>query len=400
MADYPVLRLRKGREVSVVYRHPWVFSGAIEKADVKPPHGALVRLLHNDGTFAAIGTWSAHSSIAVRIMDFADTVIGREWLIDRIRGADLKRRLMGYGPGTLTTGYRAVFGESDCLPGLVVDRYEDVLVMQISTKGMDALRPLVVEALKEVFRPLAVVERSDMRVRSEERLPLTVQILEGGEPGMVHFRENGLDFLACPTTGQKTGFYLDQKDLRAVIARHARGRKVLNLFSNSGASGIAAMMGSAESVHNVDCQADALELCNEHACMNGIDSRLFTTEKADIFSYFDYSRLGRYDMVILDPPALIKSMKDREEGLRSYHFLNRAAMRLLNDGAVLVSSSCSHFMKEDDLAVVLRRASVQAEGRLHVLDVVRQSPDHPVSVYFPEAAYLKSFVCLFSTAGH
>jgi len=398
--EYPVLQLRKGREISLIYRHPWIFSGALEKTEYKPPHGSLVHLAGAGDSVLATGTWSAHSSIAVRIFEFADTAIDIKWCIRKLREAEKRRELLGYGPGTSTTGYRVVFGESDGLPGLVVDRYGDVLVVQISTKGMDNLRPLLVEALTDVFQPSAIVERSDMKVRQEERLPQVAQMLLGEPPGLVDFLENGMHFLADPIDGQKTGFYLDQKDLRTVIRRYAKGRRVLNLFSNSGASGIEAMRGCALSVHNVDSQTEALALCNTHAAMNGVDEQLFTTEKADIFSYFDYSRPGTYDMVILDPPALMKSKKDREDGLRSYHFLNRAAMRLLKEGALLVTSSCSHFLKEDEFAVVLRRASVQAEASLHILDVVRQSPDHPQSVYFPEASYLKSFVCLLSPLVH
>lgn len=400
MKDYPVLRLRKGREISLVYRHPWIFSGALEKTEHKPPHGALVHLHGADGSVMATGTWSAYSSIAVRIFEFRDSVIDLEWFKRMFEEAYYRRYILGYGPGTATTGYRVVFGESDGLPGLVVDRYNDIFVMQLSTKGMDNLRSVAVEALTDIFSPRAIIERSDLKVRREERMPMLTQQLLGEPPGLVAFQEKGMHFLAAPAEGQKTGFYLDQKDLRQTITRYARGRRVLNLFSNSGASGIAAMKGGALSVHNVDCQKEALDLCETHAAMNGIDGQHFTTEKADIFSYFDYSKLGTYDMVILDPPALIKAKKDLEDGLRSYHFLNRAAMRLLNKGGILVTSSCSHFLKEDEFALVLRRASVQAESTLQILDMVRQSPDHPQSVYFPEALYLKSFVCLLLPLRH
>lgn len=400
MKDYPVLRLRKGREISLVYRHPWIFSGALEKTEHKPPHGALVHLHGADGSVMATGTWSAYSSIAVRIFEFRDSVIDLEWFKRMFEEADYRRVILGYGPGTATTGYRVVFGESDGLPGLVVDRYSDIFVMQLSTKGMDNLRSVAVEALTDIFSPRAIIERSDLKVRREERMPMLTQQLLGEPPGLVAFQEKGMHFLAAPAEGQKTGFYLDQKDLRQTITRYARGRRVLNLFSNSGASGIAAMKGGALSVHNVDCQKEVLDLCEAHAAMNGIDGQHFTTEKADIFSYFDYSRLGTYDMVILDPPALIKTKKDLEDGLRAYHFLNRAAIRLLNEGGILVTSSCSHFLKEDEFALVLRRASVQAESTLQILDMVRQSSDHPQSVYFPEALYLKSFVCLLLPLRH
>jgi 23S rRNA (cytosine1962-C5)-methyltransferase len=246
-----------------------------------------------------------------------------------------------------------------------------------------------------VFAPKTVTERSDQPVRREEKLGEVVKVQFGEPVREVAYHENGLKCFADVAGGQKTGAFFDQKDLRQFLATHpiVKGRSVLNLFSYTGLSGIAAVKGGATRVHNVDGSEDALLGCAKHAELNGVDAAAFSTEKADIFQWFNDNAESTYDMVVLDPPALIKANRDVEEGKKAYHFLNRAAMRAVKDGGILVTSSCSHFFPEEDLAFTLRRASVQAGVRLHVLEVIRQSPDHPQSVYFPEGTYLKTFIC-------
>ncbi len=389
----PMLKLKAGKEANVGFRHPWVFSGALEEVPEGVEHGAVVKLADRRGVVIGTGTYSATSSIAVRVFEFGEAEIDDVWIERTIRACDERRRLVGYGPGTETTGYRVVFGEADGLPGLVVDRYADTLVFQISTAGTDRLRELVVQALEKIFKPAAVVERSDLPVREEEHLEEVKAPRAGSLPERVEFSEAGLNFFADVMNGQKTGFFLDQKDLRHAVGRLAAGREALNLFSYTGAAGVAAMKGGASRVHNVDASETALEGCKRHAEMNGIDQVRFTVEAADVFQFLSPKKEPEYDMVLLDPPALIKSRGDAEEGKKAYHFLNRAAMRLVRDGGLFVTSSCSQFMPEEDLAFALRRASVQAGVTLSVLKTIRQSSDHPLSVYFPEASYLKSFVC-------
>lgn len=391
--SYPILKLQAGKEANIGFRHPWAFSGAFEEGYKKPDHGVLVHVADRNGRIIGTGTYSRSSSIAVRVCEFKETTIDGAWFKAKIADAQAKRELLGYGPGTQTTGYRCVFGEADGIPGLVVDRYEDVIVFQIATAGMDGMRNWIVDALKAVFAPRAIVERSDMSGRREENLELIKEIRFGENPGQVAFLEHGRTCIADPMNGQKTGFFLDQKDLRTAVSKLAKGRDVLNLFSYSGAASLAALAGGATHVHNVDGSEDALKLVNEHAKMAGIAPDLCTTQKTDIFQWIARDENEPHDMVLMDPPALIKSMKDTEEGKKAYHFLNRAALKLVKDGGIFVTSSCSHFLNEEDFAFILRRASVQAGVDLQVLEVVRQSPDHPVSVYFPEAAYLKSFIC-------
>ncbi len=389
---HPVLILRPGKEANVAFLHPWIFSGAFEEISDDIPHGSVVRVADRSGRILATGTFSSKSSIAVRVFGGGEIEIDRAWLKRRLKEAEARRRLMGYGPGTATTGYRVVFGEADGLPGLVVDRYGEMAVFQISTAGMDALRNDLLAVLAEVLKPQAVIERSDILVRAEEDLGEVVKIHAGAADDLATFEEHGVRYLADVVQGQKTGFFLDQKDARAALGRLADGRTILNLFSYSGAAGIAMMRGGAASVHNVDASAEALDLCRRQAELHDISPEKFTGEQADIFQWLGAGQERRYGLVTMDPPALIKSMKDAEEGRKAYHFLNRAAMRLVEDGGVFATSSCSHFLSEDDLAFTLRRASVQAGIRLEMLAAIRQSPDHPQSVYFPESSYLKTFI--------
>lgn len=390
---YPTLTIIPGREISITSRHPWIFSGSLEKPSQDIPSGAVVSVTDSGGRIVATGTYSARSLIMVRVFEFGDAVIDKEMVCRRIREADQRRRLLGFGQDNLTTAYRVIFGESDHLPGLTVDRYGDVFVFQLSTAGMDNLRDLVIDGLIEVFDPAVIYERSDLPARVEEGLDLSSGFRRGDGSGTVEFTEHGRRYLANYQSGQKTGFFLDQRDLRQEIYRLASGRKTLDLFSYTGAGGIAAMAGGAEEVAFVDASRGALEICRKQIELNGIDPARADERCSDIFQWLGSRVKPEYDMVLLDPPALIKSRRHAEAGRKGYHFLNRAVMRIINDGGILVTSSCSAFFTEADFAITLRRAAEQAGVELNLLKTIRQSPDHPLSLTFPESFYLKSFIC-------
>ena len=393
---YPLLRLRKGKEQSVHYRHPWIFSGAFENLKESGiASGSLVHVADCEGKIVATGTFSFHSMIAVRVFDFGKACIDRTWLREKITNAEAHRTQLGYGPGTETTGYRVCFGEADGLPGLVVDRYEDVLVVQISTAGAEGLKEMILDVLKEIFSPTAIVEKSNLPSRKDEKLEMREEILYGKLKDAVEFQEQGLKFFCDPLKGQKTGFFLDQKDLRREIQKWAKGRKVLNLFSYTGAAGVYAMKGGAKSVRHVDSSEWALEQCPLNHKLNKFAEKKISCEHADIFSWLTKPvHEGVFDMVILDPPAIIKSREDILHGEKAYHFLNRAAMRFVNDQGIFVTSSCSHFLTAQDFRLILQRAAVQNNMSLRILAEVGQSGDHPLSLSFPESRYLKSLVCL------
>ncbi len=389
---YPTILLHEHREASALWRHPWIFSGAIDTISANAKHGDLVSVVDNNNKIVGTGTYSARSTIAVRLFTWDDLVIDKDWFIAKFGDCQLRRELMGFVDDGNTNGYRLAFGEADGVPGLVVDRYGDVFVLQSSTAGMDKLLPLVIDAIRELFSPRAIVERSDVASRAEEGLTDAVGIRYGNLEGPVRWFENAIEFEADILGGQKTGAFLDQKDLRQVIKKVAAGRRCLNVFSYTGMASIYAMKGGAASVHNVDSSATALAGASHHAELHGIPAEAFTTEEADAFQWLGAHQDPAFDLVIIDPPAIVKSAKDSEDGKKAYHFLNRAAMRLVEDNGILVTSSCSHYLSEHDMAFILRRASVQAGVRLDILATVRQAPDHPQSIYFPESMYLKSFV--------
>ena len=390
---YPTITLKKGKEDNVYFRHPWIFSGALEKLPVDIKHGDLVYVADFSGKIIGTGTYSNKSSIAVRVFEFGKTIIDKAWFKKVFADSSARRKLMGYGETAGVTGFRIIFGEADGVPGLVVDKFGGALVIQISTSGIDRLKPEILAALQEVFKPRSIIERSDLPVRREEGLEDNIGVLLGEDLSEVEFQEYNLKFIADIKEGQKTGFYLDQKDLRQIIQQMAKGRNVLNLFSYTGSLGISAMKGGAVKVHNIDGSARALVGASRQAELNGIKKENFTTEIYGIFDYLEKVKGADWGMVIMDPPAIIKAERDMEEGKKAYHFLNREAMRRCADGGIFVTSSCSHFLTEDDFCWILRRASVQIGMHLNILKVVHQSPDHPVSVYFPNSAYLKTFVC-------
>jgi 23S rRNA (cytosine1962-C5)-methyltransferase len=384
---YPTLKLKTGKEAAVTYGHPWIFSGAFEALPEAVTHGTFVHVADRKGEIIATGSFSRRGSIAVRVFALGKVIIDRAFIEAKIRAAAERRSLMNFGEQAgHTTGYRVVFGESDGLPGLVVDRFGDTAVFQIATASLDGMREEIIAAIDAALNVPNIVERSDMSGRREEGLEAVTGVRKGSVTAPVPFKEFGMPFESDVLEGQKTGYFCDQKYLRVHIGNMAKGAKILNLFSYTGAAGVYAMKGGAERVHNVDESAHALLGVKRNAELNGIDPEAFTTEEADIFQWLANAS-GEYDMVIIDPPAIIKSQKDIESGAKAYHFLNRAAMKLVKDGGIFVTSSCSHFMTEDDLMYTLRRASVQAGVRLETLAVLHQSPDHPVSVYFPESAY-------------
>jgi 23S rRNA (cytosine1962-C5)-methyltransferase len=391
--QYPIVKLKQDDTAPVPPQHPWIFSGAIDKTGLQIQSGEIVSVADAEGNIIATGTYSTKSMIAVRVFEFGEATIDREFLKRRIEQADLRRQLLGYGPGTDTTAYRVVYGESDGLPGLAVDRFEDIFVIQLSTAGMDRFRDDVVSILKELFSPAGIYERSDIPTRAHEGLDQVSQLLDGTVPELVTFLEGGRKMQANLVAGQKTGYFLDQKELRHWISRMSSGRKALDLFSFSGGNGIAALAGGASEVTFVDSSEPALSMVEDNVRLNGFDAERTKREASDVFQWLSSRRTPEYDMIICDPPALIKSRRHAESGRKGYHFLNRAAIRLINHNGLLVTSSCSGFFTEEDFEITLRRAAEQANVELRVVRRLYQSPDHPMAPNFPESKYLKSFIC-------
>ncbi len=389
----PVLRLNPNAERRLRVGHAWVFSNEVDTArsplkDLAP--GQLVNVLDARGRGVGTAYVNPASLIAARLLSrHADAVIDLDWVNRRLQAAlDLRQALYA------EPYYRLVHGESDGLPGLVVDRYDDVLVVQVGTAGMDRLQTLVIDALQGLLRPRGILLRNDGAARELEKLPRLVDVI-GEVPEQVGVLESGQRFAVPVRTGQKTGWFYDQRDNRDRLARYARGRRVLDVFSYVGAWSVRALAQGATSATCIDSSQPALDLAQHNAQANGVT---LEARRGDALEQLRQLREeGRgFDLVVVDPPALIKRKKDFNAGLEHYAALNRAALQLLGPGGILVTCSCSFHLPAEDLQRVLLREVRHARGRLQILEQGGQGPDHPVHPAIPETRYLKAFYCRLS----
>lgn len=386
----PPLRLNPNAERRLRVGHSWVFSNEVDTA--KTPlkafkAGDLVTVI--DARGKSVGTAYVHpgSLIAARLLSSrADARIDLEWMTRRLTAALALRESIYPSPH-----YRLVYGESDGLPGLVVDRFGDTCVVQVATAGMDRLQPLVVEALNAVLQPRGILLRNDGGARAMEALPESVEAV-GEVADSVELLESGVRFHAPIRSGQKTGWFYDQRDNRDRLLRYVRGKRVLDVFSYVGAWGIRAMAAGAASAACIDSSQPALDAVSENAALNGVEVEALRGNALDVLKQLR-AEARSFDVVVVDPPALIKRKKDHEAGLEHYAALNRAAMQLLVPGGVLVACSCSFHLEPEELQRVLLREARGQNRRLQILEQGGQGPDHPVHPAIPETRYLKAFTC-------
>lgn len=389
---YPVVILRRGKEKSILAGHPWVFSKALEQglpSGAAP--GTLVQLDSADGRVLGTGIYNPLTSIRVRLLSRTQEPINSAFFARRFRElSQQKKPLLPKG----TTAYRLAHGDADDMPGLIVDCYEDTAVFQIHTAGMDPLREMIVDGLREALGCRAVVERSDVISRRREGLKDMPSGIRFGEvSGPVPFSENGLKFTADVITGQKTGFFLDQRDARAYVREAAGGKNLLNLFCYTGAFSVYAAAGGAASVVSVDDSREAVQSAEDHFKLNEF-SGSYEFLKEDAFDFCSrMQREGRsFDFIICDPPAFAKSREKVRSALQAYTRINAVCLRLLNPGGVLVSSSCSGAVTLEDFRGVLKSAGAQARRDLKVMRTFSQAFDHTDKLSFPEGRYLKTLV--------
>jgi len=382
--------LKPGREKSVRNRHPWVFSGAIQRAEGQDD---LVRVVSSQGEYLATGTLNRRSQITVRLLtwDASEEVDGAFWR-RRLERAISGRARVAADPAT--SAYRLVHAEADGLPGLIVDRYGPWLVMQCLTTGMAQRREEIATLLAELLSPAGIYGRDDADVRLKEGLALeTGRVLGEEPPDRVEVVEHGHRFLVDVKRGHKTGFYLDQRENRQRAAAYCAGREALNAFAYTGAFGVYAGRAGARSVANVDTSAEALGLAGENLALNGCQPQEMVT--GDVFQVLRrYRREGRtFDLVILDPPKFATSQAEVMDAARGYKDVNLLALRLLRPGGVLITFSCSGLVSSDLFQKIVFGASVDAGREAQIVERLAQGSDHPVLLTFPESAYLKGFVC-------
>lgn len=392
-----IVVLKSGREKPVLNHHPWVFSGAVDRVEGQPGPGDIVAVTNHAGHFLASGSYSPHSQIRVRLLSWnPNEAIDTGFWHGRLRRALDGRAALALGPDT--DAYRLVYGEADGLPGLVVDRYGDYLAAQFLTAGMDQRKEQLAELLAEMTAVQGIVERSDAGVRGHEGLGTAVGLLHGETPPpALAVQENGLRFEVDLLGGQKTGFYLDQRDNRARVGVPAlcAGQRVLDVFSYTGAFSVYAAAAGAAAIVNIDTSIPALEAAERHITLNGFDRPQDEYIAGDAFEVLRYYRDEgeRFDLIILDPPKFAQSRGDIPQASRGYKDLNWLALRLLRPGGVLATFSCSGLVSAELFQKIVFGAAEDAERSVQIMAPLAQGADHPVLLSFPESAYLKGFLC-------
>ena len=383
------VRLLPEREAPPYYGHLWVFDGHIAEVTGGPAAGDLVDVYTHQARFFGRGLYNPHSKIRVRLLTFQEEPIDEAFFAARLRSATALRRIVAAS----TNACRLVHGESDLLPGLVIDRFADVAVMQALSYGMDARKELLGELLVRECAVERVYLRHDAKSRTLEGLPLSKGFLHGDGPTTVNIQEGSARFTVDIAEGQKTGWFCDQRENRLAAAVYAKGKTVLEAFCHTGAFGVQAALAGAQSVEGLDVSTAAVTLAQAHAENNGVASRC-RYRQADAFEELrtlERSR-QRYDVVILDPPAFARSKKAVPHALAGYKEVNLRGLRLLNPGGLLTSCSCSQPISDHDFWLMLQAAARDARRQIRLLERRGQGPDHPVLAGMPETRYLKCFI--------
>jgi len=383
------LQLKRGKEDSLLRFHPWVFSGAIQHIDDGVAEGDVVRVVKNDGGFIAIGHFQA-GSIAVRVLSFRDVDIDAQFWHSRLASAFAMRQSIGIADNPQNNTYRLVHGEGDHLPGLIIDVYGKTAVMQAHSIGMHISRVEIAEQLVSVMG--ARIE--NVYYKSETTLPFIDDMengfLYGGSDDNTAV-ENGLMFYVDWLKGQKTGFFVDQRENRALLERFAEGKKVLNMFCYTGGFSFYAMRGGAKLVHSVDSSAKAIELTNRNVSLNFPGDSRHKAFCEDAFKFLEQAG-DQYDLIILDPPAFAKHRGALHNALKGYTRLNMKALQKIQPGGILFTFSCSQVVTKDHFRNAVFTAAAQARRKVRILHQLHQPADHPINIYHPEGEYLKGIV--------
>jgi len=389
--SYTKVFLKPKKEESLLRFHPWVFSGAIQSIEGKPEEGDLVEIYGSNQRFLAVGHYQI-GSIAVRILSFRPTIIDKDFWTGRLRIAYRLRQSLGLAGVPDNNTYRLVHGEGDNLPGLIIDMYAHTAVMQAHSVGMHHARHEIAEALKAVMGD----ELRNIYYKSESTLPFKANLenhdgyLLGGNDGDVAI-ENGLSFYVDWLKGQKTGFFVDQRENRSLLEHYSKGRSVLNMFCYTGGFSFYAMRGKAEIVHSVDSSAKAISLTNKNVELNFPGDPRHTAYAEDAFKYLE--KMGdNYDLIVLDPPAFAKHKNVLRNALQGYRKLNAIAFEKIKPGGILFTFSCSQVVSKENFRLAVFSAAAQSGRSVRILHQLTQPADHPVNIYHPEGEYLKGLV--------
>ena len=387
---YKKIQLRRGKEESLKRFHPWVFSGAIQRMDDGIQEGELVRVVTNEGDFIAVGHYQ-QGSIAVRVLTFSDVEVDRAFWYSRLQSALQMRLAIGIADKPQNHTYRLVHGEGDHLPGRIIDVYGQTAVMQAHSIGMHLMRREIAQVLVEVMESRV----SHIYYKSETTLPFMTEddmngFLYGGSNDNIAL-ENGLKFRVDWLKGQKTGFFVDQRENRSLLERYAKDKRVLNMFCYTGGFSFYAMRGGAELVHSVDSSAKAIALTRENVELNFPGDARHEAYCEDAFKYLEKAG-SNYNLIILDPPAFAKHRGALHNALKGYTRLNQKAFEKIEKGGILFTFSCSQVVTKDHFRNAVFTAAALAKRKVRILHQLHQPADHPINIYHPEGEYLKGLV--------
>jgi 23S rRNA (cytosine1962-C5)-methyltransferase len=388
--------LKKEREKSLLRHHPWIFEGAIAKIIGKPSLGETVEVLSFEEKPLGHASFSPHSQIRARMWTFApNEQVDEAFFSQRIQKAVESRRV-AFLENPSQTACRLIAAESDEVPGLIVDRYTDVLVCQFLTAGAEFWKQTILSCLQKAFPAYSIYERSDVDVRQKEGLTKQIGLLSGAEPpAQIEIQEGAAKLMVDIRKGHKTGFYLDQRNNRALLGTMAKDKTVLNCFSYSGGFSLSALHGGAKHVLNVDGSASALALSRQNHLLNGFEPASYGHIEADIFKLLrEYKADGvKFDIIVLDPPKFVDNKNSLDRAARGYKDINRLAFHILNEGGLLFTFSCSGLLESNLFQKIVADAALDAQCSAQILHRLSQAEDHPTHLAFPEGFYLKGLVC-------
>ncbi len=385
--------LKRGRANPLWHGHPWVYSGAVEREEGAAEPGDAVDVCDSDGRFIGRGFFNPRSQIRVRMMTFSDEPVDAALIALRVKEAASLRKRLGL-PSEKTNAYRLVNSEGDALPGAIVDIYGDVAAVQFTALGLKRMEEAVIDAVAALPGIATVVEVAAGGFAQVEGFASATHVVRGpelAEPGRVRCRENGIELEVEPLHGQKTGYFLDQRENRRRASELAAGARVLDVYTYAGGFGLAALQGGAASAVCVDSSARALERAGRHAALNQLTA--LQTVEADAFRYLETATPKSFDLVVIDPPKFARAKKDLEAAMKGYQRLNSLALNACAAGAVLITCSCSQLVDQEMFERMLSAAAKDSGRRVQLLESRSQGPDHPVPPAFPEGRYLKALFC-------
>jgi 23S rRNA (cytosine1962-C5)-methyltransferase len=388
------IKLKKGKEKAVLQRHPWVFSGALEKVKGSPANGDVVKVISSNNDFLAYGYFNDQSRVAVRLLEWnEDQQINEDWYAQKINAAISSRAQ--FLTNTTTNTYRLIFSEADFLPGLIVDKYADFLSVQILSTGIEKAKAIIIDVLCKALKPKGIFDRSDATARTHEGITAENGLLWGEAPAeFIAVIENGITYHINIAEGQKSGFYCDQRDNRKLLASYAKGKTVLDCFSYSGGFTLNAFKEGAVAVTSVDSSALAIETLNQNIALNKFGKKQHIAIQSDVNKQLRiFKEEGKkFDIVVLDPPKYAPSRSALDRAARAYKDLNRLGLLLLESGGLLATFSCSGAVDIETFKQIIAWAALDAGKEVQVIRQFAQPEDHPVRLSFPEGEYLKGLL--------